>query len=187
MLAAVGFAHATNVKPNHSNSVNNAITVKSSSSAWQSQTQNTSVRTGKVSVSNQASPSATTADSNNASQTVVSSVSRQVASAASVAIMPTTVCAGTTAGGAQGASFGFSFGTSWTDENCMLLEQIRTVVLVLGETEIAAEMLCNIPSYRDARERLGKACAPRVSVHSAPVSSPDLSDPYIRARLGLAQ
>lgn len=80
-------------------------------------------------------------------------------SAASIAIAPTTVCAGTTAAGAQGAAFGISFGTSWTDANCMLLEQVRTTSVILNDKETAAEMMCGgVDAYREARARVGKPC-----------------------------
>ncbi|MNT97541.1 hypothetical protein D3C72_2398890 [compost metagenome] len=51
-------------------------------------------------------------------------------------------------------SFGFSLGTSWTDSNCMLLEQVRTVSVVLGQKEVAQEMMMAVPAYADAVKRL---------------------------------
>lgn len=69
-------------------------------------------------------------------------------------IMPTAVCMGSTSMGGQGMSFGFSLGTSWTDANCMLLEQVRTVSVVLGQKEIAQEMMMSVPAYADAVKRL---------------------------------
>lgn len=69
-------------------------------------------------------------------------------------IMPTAVCMGSTSMGGQGMSFGFSLGTSWTDANCMLLEQVRTVSVVLGQKEIAQEMMMSVSAYADAVKRL---------------------------------
>lgn len=85
---------------------------------------------------------------NNASQTVRAPVSitnpRQVATAFAAPIPPTTVCAGSTSAGAQGVSFGLSFGSSRTDQNCMLLEQDRTASVVLGQDDVAQEMMCSV-------------------------------------------
>lgn len=69
-------------------------------------------------------------------------------------IMPTAVCMGSSSVGGQGMSFGFSLGSSWTDSNCMLLEQVRTVSVVLGQKEIAAEMMMAVPAYAEAVKRL---------------------------------
>lgn len=69
-------------------------------------------------------------------------------------IMPTAVCMGSSSMGGQGMSFGFSLGTSWTDSNCMLLEQVRTVSVVLGQKEVAQEMMMAVPAYADAVKRL---------------------------------
>ena len=40
----------------------------------------------------------------------------------------------------------------------MLLEQVRTVAAVLGDKEIAAEMMCEVKAYAEARARVGKPC-----------------------------
>lgn len=101
-----------------------------------------------------------------------------VATAYAPNIAPTAVCMGTSSAGAQGVTFGISVGTSWTDDNCMLLEQVRTVAAVIGDKEIAAEMMCDVKAYAAARARAGKPCgsvatasAPAPIVAQAPVSS----------------
>lgn len=81
-----------------------------------------------------------------------------VATAYAPNIAPTAVCMGSTSAGGQGMTFGVSFGTSWTDDNCMLLEQVRTVATVIGDKEIAAEMMCDVKAYAAARARAGKPC-----------------------------
>lgn len=81
-----------------------------------------------------------------------------VATAYAPNIAPTAVCMGSSSAGAQGVTFGVSFGSSWTDDNCMLLEQVRTVSAVLGDRETAAEMMCEVKAYAAARERAGKPC-----------------------------
>lgn len=109
-------------------------------------------------------------------------------------IAPTALCALGVSGGAQGVSFGLSFGKSYTDENCVLLEQIRATATVLGDRATAAEMMCDLPSYKAARARAGKPCGqpatpaakPAVSA-SAPaptaVSGYTGNDPYVLKRL----
>lgn len=69
-------------------------------------------------------------------------------------IMPTASCMGSSSVGAQGVGFGVSMGTSWTDTNCQMLEQIRTVAVVLGQKEVAQEMMMAVPAYADAVKRL---------------------------------
>lgn len=81
-----------------------------------------------------------------------------VATAYAPNIAPTAVCMGSSSAGAQGVTFGVSFGSSWTDDNCMLLEQVRTVASVIGDREIAAEMMCEVKAYKEARARAGKPC-----------------------------
>lgn len=95
-----------------------------------------------------------------------------VATAYAPNIAPTAVCMGSTSAGGQGMTFGISFGTSWTDDNCMLLEQVRTVATVIGDKEIAAEMMCDVKAYAAARARAGKPCGQaQVAAAPAPVQS----------------
>ena len=88
-------------------------------------------------------------------------------------IAPTATCMGSTSAGAQGIGFGVSFGSTWTDENCQTLEQVRTTATVLGDQTTAAEMMCaQIPKYREARQRAGKPCAEQQQAAAAPVAAP---------------
>jgi hypothetical protein len=73
-------------------------------------------------------------------------------------VMPTAACALGTSFGLQAATFGVSFGNGSVDANCQLLEQVRSVATVLNDKQTAAEMMCEVPSYRAARQRLGKPC-----------------------------
>src|SRR3546814_9801519 len=100
-----------------------------------------------------------------------------------------------------GATFGFSIGSSWTDENGMLLEQVRTGAAVLGDKVVASEMMCEVESYAAARARAGNPCggaAPAVASSAKPAvvatRTPTEAekavrysgtDPIVRARLGL--
>lgn len=118
-------------------------------------------------------------------------------------ISPTAVCALGLSGGAQGVGFGVSFGSSYIDENCQKLEQIRTVSTVLGDRATAAEMMCSVPAYKEARERTGKPCGGAAKVSAAPVGQPVSAskadyeakkkaagyqgdDPVVLGRLGIA-
>jgi len=86
-------------------------------------------------------------------------------------IAPTALCALGVSGGAQGVSFGLSFGKSYTDENCVLLEQVRATATVLGDRATAAEMLCEVPAYKAARARAGKPCGGTSAAVATPVLS----------------
>jgi len=144
-------------------------------------------------------------DGNNSSQNVTvqgdtyEAARIPVATAYAPNIAPTAVCMGSTSAGGQGMTFGVSIGTSWTDSNCMLLEQVRTVAAVIGDRETAQEMMCEVKAYAAARARTGHPCggavAPKTSASEA--TSPakptkvaansryDGTDPIVRARLGL--
>lgn len=113
-------------------------------------------------------------------------------------IAPTAVCMGSTSGGGSAQMISLSFGTSWTDDNCMLLEQVRTVSAVLGDRETASEMMCDVAVYAAARARVGKPCGngakvaqsttpTTVAASPAPRSNSryDGTDPIVRKRLGL--
>lgn len=81
-----------------------------------------------------------------------------VATAYAPGVQPTALCALGLSGGAQGLTFGLSVGTSYIDENCQKLEQVRATATVLGDRVTAAEMMCDVPSYKAARELLGRPC-----------------------------
>lgn len=158
----------------------------------QTQSQTNAPTISPTTVSQGGTSSVNTPESNNASQSVSIHNPRQVASAANVTIMPTAVCSGSTAAGAQGASFGLSFGTSWTDNNCMLLEQVRTTVVILDQPDVAKEMMCAIDAYREARIRLGKPCKQGPAAKAAKeaegqriMKADEYTDPIVRHRLGL--
>lgn len=107
-----------------------------------------------------------------------------VSTAYAPSIAPTATCMGSTSAGAQGASFGISFGSTWADENCMKLEQVRVVSTVLNDARTAAQMMCGIPAYAEAREAMGMPCH---GVKTTAVDMPQqYTDPYVRARLGLS-
>ena len=96
------------------------------------------------------------ANANN-SQTNVSTTTQPfpASSAQAPSIQPTAVCALSLSGGAQGALFGLSLGTSYVDANCMLLEQVRAAQAI-GAREIAQEMMMDVPSYANAVKRIAE-------------------------------
>lgn len=114
----------------------------------------------------------------------IEATKRGVQSAYAPAIAPTALCSGSSSAGAQGAAFGVSFGSTWTDENCMLLERVRMVAGVLNDIATASEMMCSLPSYREARERQGRPCAAGKTAKAVQAQTGH-TDPYVRARLGL--
>ena len=76
----------------------------------------------------------------------------------------------------------------------MLLEQVRSVAAVLGDKETAAEMMCGVDSYREARARTGKPCGGKAPASTASTTydpimtaanKPEETDPIKRYRLGL--
>lgn len=176
----------------------------------QGQSQNASAKQGQSQSSrnnndNQSNASNTNSNANsgnNSNQTVTvqgdsyEAARIPVSTAYAPNIMPTAVCMGSSSGGVQGASFGVSIGSSWTDDNCMLLEQVRTVAAVIGDRETAQEMMCDVAAYANARARTGKPCAGDVKpVLTATVTQPATkaeaaagyagNDPIVRKRLGL--
>lgn len=108
-------------------------------------------------------------------------------------IAPTALCALGVSAGGTGMSFGFSIGGSYTDSNCVQLEQVRTVAAVIGDRESAAEMMCGISeAYREARATTGKPCGSRANLgkstavaSTGTVAKIEYTDPIVRARIGL--
>jgi len=83
-------------------------------------------------------------------------------------IYPTAPCMGSTSAGGQGSFFGFTVGTSWTDTDCSLREDVRTVSQVLGDQDTAREMFCQKnAAYRAAREAKGQPCGAKKTVSAA--------------------
>jgi hypothetical protein len=168
ITAALSIALPVMANSTHETNTTGNTNVHSKNAQRQNQTQ---VQNQAQHVSNKNTIGATTATANagpvsansesinSNSQSVVMEARHTPASTAyAAAIPPTAVCAGSTSGGAQGAAVGLSFGSSWTDKNCMLLEQVRTVAVVLGDVAVASEMLCGVDAYREARQRLGNPC-----------------------------
>lgn len=191
---AGGNAYSTSgvvVKNGNTNNVTSKNTQTQAQAQKQSnrQTQSTasSAQGGKASAVSGPS-SSSVHESNNASQAVrVDSPDVPVSTAYAPNISPTAVCSGAAGIGATGRSFGFSFGTSFTEENCMLLEQVRIVSTTLGDRAAAEELMCGVERYREARARMGRPCLVDSQPKDQKVmnSTYDEKDPFIRRRLGL--
>jgi hypothetical protein len=123
----------------------------------------------------------TNTDSSSHSVSVVAP--RSVASAYAPSINPTTNCAGSVAGGAQGAGFGISLGGSTADLECQRQELAKTAY-VFGDEKTAEEILCDNGMYRAARKRTGRPCA-KVEVTAEEAAVYSGNDPIVRQRLGM--
>jgi hypothetical protein len=101
---------------------------------------------------------------------------------------PTAVCALGASAGAQGAAFGITFGGSYIDKNCELLEQVRAAQAI-GARDVAMEMMLDVPAFAAASKRLAARKQGPVAEQSpaAPVAAAgtQYADPIIRKRLGL--
>ena len=205
--SVIGSGNSANDNRN-SNNNRNDNTNTNANLQGQGQSQNASAKQGQSQSSsndNRSNASNTNSNANsgnNSNQTVTvqgdsyEAARIPVSTAYAPNIMPTAVCMGSSSGGVQGASFGVSIGSSWTDDNCMLLEQVRTVAAVIGDRETAQEMMCDVAAYANARARTGKPCAGDVKPFlTATVTQPATkaeaaagyagNDPIVRKRLGL--
>lgn len=87
--------------------------------------------------------------------------------------VPTATCMGSSSVGFSAVGFSMSGGSSWVDTNCQLLEQVRTVAQVLGQPQVAAQMLADgIPAYAAALAKVSGVAAPRKTVADVGVDKP---------------
>lgn len=102
-------------------------------------------------------------------------------------------CMGSTSGGAQGASFGFSVGTTWKDDDCDRRYDANSMISLNTAADRAAAraLLQQKPSIAAAYASLkapvaasGSAAAVSATADTA-AAQPQFTDPLIRARLGL--
>jgi hypothetical protein len=89
-------------------------------------------------------------------------------------------CMGSTSGGAQGPGFGLSVGTTWNDEGCNRRYNAQQLA-ALGQRSAALALMCQDANVARAMEEAGDHC-PR----KPEVATPEITDPVIRKRLGLA-
>lgn len=104
-------------------------------------------------------------------------------------------CMGSSSGSVNGPGFGLSIGGTWSDTNCKLLKNSREL-WNMGMKAAAMALMCTDSANRDALEITGYECPqtaknkknnPQVSsLNSSPSNQQkDVTDPFIRARMGL--
>lgn len=105
-------------------------------------------------------------------------------------------CMGSTSGSINGPGFGVGLGTTWTDDNCVMLKNSREL-WNMGMKAASMALMCTDPRTRSALEVTGYSCpnhidGSRRAAASAPTTTAAATedekykDPIIRARLGLA-
>ena len=107
-------------------------------------------------------------------------------------------CMGSTSGSINGPGFGIGLGSTWTDDNCVMLKNSREL-WNMGMKAASMALMCTDARTRGALQVTGYECpntldgrpiaTPRSysAAPGAPVvaESPQYTDPYVRARLGL--
>jgi len=107
-------------------------------------------------------------------------------------------CMGSTSGSINAAGFGIGLGTTWTDDNCVMLKNSRELwnmgmkaaSMALMCTDIRTRRALQVTGFQCpntlAGEPLPVAAAPSAAAPVASGYGQQYTDPYIRARLGLA-
>lgn len=67
------------------------------------------------------------------------------------------VCMGSTSAGGQGANFGFSIGSTWTDDDCVRRKD-ATFMAKLGDVEAARQLMCQKSEIAKAYKDAGISC-----------------------------
>lgn len=99
-------------------------------------------------------------------------------------------CMGSSSGSVNVAGFGGSYGTTWTDENCVMLKNSREM-WNMGFRAAALARMCMDSMNREAFELTDMECPQarrEKQAGAAPavkVVKPEYTDPIIRERLGL--
>lgn len=100
-------------------------------------------------------------------------------------------CMGSTSGSVNVAGFGGSYGTTWTDENCVMLKNSREM-WNMGFRAAALARMCMDELNRDAFDLTDLEC-PQVkrekskkvtTTASNSVEHPEVTDPIVRQRMG---
>lgn len=98
-------------------------------------------------------------------------------------------CMGSTSGSANVPGIGIGFGTNWVDENCKMLKNSREL-WNMGMKGAAMALMCNDKANREALELTGFECPQTTrdrKVAEAQASKQEITDPIIRARLGMPE
>lgn len=99
-------------------------------------------------------------------------------------------CMGSVSGSVNVAGFGGGFGTTYKDTNCVMLKNSREL-WNMGMRGAALARMCMDGENRDALEMTGFTCPQterdrKNQAEKGNVTSPEVTDPYVRQRLGLA-
>lgn len=97
-------------------------------------------------------------------------------------------CLGSTSGGAQGAAFGFSIGSTKLDQDCNARADADALSR-MGKPRAALARLCQREDIAKAIEASGEQCPTKPAQPVSAVKTADYtgSDPIVRARLGLGE
>lgn len=96
-------------------------------------------------------------------------------------------CLGSTSGGAQGAAFGFSIGSTKLDQDCNARADADALSR-MGKPRAALARLCQREDIAKAIEASGEQCpAPAKPVSAVKTADYTGSDPIVKARLGLGE
>lgn len=107
-----------------------------------------------------------------------------VSSALAPMIHNTANCAIGVSGGLQAATWGISGGSAYESDTCVTIEQSKRAES-MGEVDVAREIMCSLPKYREARKTTGKPCSVDAKRDVKQTASVEYTDPLIRRRLGL--
>ena len=98
-------------------------------------------------------------------------------------------CMGAASGSANGPGFGISVGKTYVDSNCVMLKNSREL-WNMGMKAAAMALMCNDAANKEALELTGYTCPQTIrdnaKKQAMAETSQEITDPYIRARMGLA-
>ena len=97
-------------------------------------------------------------------------------------------CMGSVTAGGSAPGIGLSFGTTYKDDNCVMLKNSREL-WNMGMKAAALALMCTDKANRDALEVTGYTCPQTEKANKERVSTatqPQYTDPIVRARMGLA-
>ena len=98
-------------------------------------------------------------------------------------------CMGSVSVGGAGPGFGISVGSTYKDDNCVMLKNSREM-WNMGFKAAAVALMCTDKANKEALELTGYVCPQtareqqRVTANAA-VQSPEYTDPIVRSRMGL--
>lgn len=183
----VNNANLVNTRNSNRNTSNSSSSASSSSSSNSSSGSTSRTSVGNISpVQTNAGNNSSNSASNSGNNTVVEYHNPRTVSSAYAAPLAASngSCMGSTSGGVQGASFGVSVGSTWSDVDCN--RRYNAMMLSnLGKDPAAIALMCQDPAVEVAMRTAGMPCPqlPKQEVTAAP-NEP--TDPYVRRRLGLA-